>query len=195
MERNTWETHFRAVPFAILTVSICQILFYVFSTPSVKQFLRHDPSNPLEVWRYLTYMLVHEDWFHLLLNLVVQCIFAALLEDRQGRIRVLILYVLGGVIGSLGAAWLRSALLVGASAGGYSLLLTSFVDLLRNRHTINHRKVRSIFTPTVIITDMIYHVYMRETQVSWQAHLFGALTGLVLDHLNRVVGQNVHEKV
>lgn len=93
-------------------------------------------------------MLVHDGWSHLALNVVMQCIFATLLElsqvgkcncqrkvkngafGLQGRLRVLTIYFPGGVTGILGAACLHPDLVVGASAGGYSLLLSNVADLV-----------------------------------------------------------------
>ncbi|ERL88356.1 protein rhomboid isoform X2 [Dendroctonus ponderosae] len=182
-QKPKWHT-FRVLPIAILTVSSCQIGFHLYSTPSFNKLLRFEPNKRLEVWRYFTYMLVHDGWSHLALNVVMQCIFAALLEISQGRLRVLTIYVLGGVTGILGAACLHPDLVVGASAGGYSLLLSNVADLVLNFHTINYRIYRAISISTLIIFDVIYdivHIYSsREPQVSWQAHFFGGLTGLFL---------------
>lgn len=50
--------------------------------------------------------------------------------NLQGRFRVLAVYFLGGISGVLGAACLHPDLVVGASAGGYSLLLSNVADLM-----------------------------------------------------------------
>ncbi|XP_050310217.1 protein rhomboid [Anthonomus grandis grandis] len=174
----------RNVPVAILCVSLLQILFHIYATSSLKKYLRFEPSKRLELWRYVTYMLVHEDWSHLVLNVVIQCIFAALLEINQGRLRVLAIYTIGGVTGVLGAACLHSELIVGASAGGYALLLANVADLVLNFETIKYKIYRSISITTLILFDIIYDIVhvtaKKEPQVSWQAHFFGGLTGIFL---------------
>lgn len=83
-------------------------------------------------------MLVHDDWYHLMLNVVIQCIFAVLLEKRQGHLRVLILYFLGGFTGVLGAACVHPDLVIGASAGVYALLISNVSDIiLVSKHNHN----------------------------------------------------------
>nr|XP_023028435.1 inositol-3-phosphate synthase-like [Leptinotarsa decemlineata] len=75
-------------------------------------------------------MLVHDDWYHLMLNVVIQCIFAILLEKRQGHLRVVILYILGGITGVLGASCIHPDLVIGASAGVYALLISNIADIV-----------------------------------------------------------------
>jgi membrane associated rhomboid family serine protease len=46
----------------------------------------------------LTSMFLHAGWLHLLGNLLFLWIFGARLEDRVGRIRFLLIYLVGGVV-------------------------------------------------------------------------------------------------
>ncbi|XP_066145556.1 protein rhomboid [Euwallacea fornicatus] len=176
--------HYQNLPLAIFSVSVCQIIFHIFSTSALNKFLRFEPSKRYEIWRYVTYMLVHDDWSHLTLNVVIQCIFASLLELNQGRLRVLAIYVLGGITGVLGAACIHPDLVVGASAGGYSLLLSNVADLMLNYETITYKLYRAISIGTLILFDVVYDIVhvcsKREPRVSWQAHFFGGLTGMFL---------------
>lgn len=75
-------------------------------------------------------MLIHENPFHLILNVITQTLFAIDLERNQGRLRVVLVYVTGGVAGALGASCVRSDAVVGASAGGYALLLSHIPHVL-----------------------------------------------------------------
>lgn len=176
--------HYNKLPVAIMSVSLCQIIFHVSSTLALNKLLRFEPTRRLELWRYITYMLVHDDWSHLALNVIIQCIFAALLEFNQGRFRVLAVYFLGGISGVLGAACLHPDLVVGASAGGYSLLLSNVADLMLNYETINYKLYRSISICTLVLFDILYDIVhvctKKEPQVSWQAHFFGGISGIFL---------------
>jgi len=182
-QKVTWHD-FRYAPIAIVAVSAFQIVFHIYSTPQLNKYLRFEPSKRTDLWRYVTYMLVHDDWSHLALNIVIQCIFAALLEINQGRLKVLAIYFLGGITGVLGAACLHPDLVVGASAGGYALLLSNVADLMLNFETINYKLYRSVSIATLVLFDVVYDIVhvssKKEPQISWQAHFFGGLTGMFL---------------
>ncbi|KAJ8910386.1 hypothetical protein NQ315_017279, partial [Exocentrus adspersus] len=106
------------------------ICFHIMSTSDMKKTFRFEPVRCFQIWRFVTYMLVHDDWYHLSLNVVIQCIFALLLEKRQGHLRILLLYLLGGVTGVLGASCFHPDLLIGASAGVYALLISNVADII-----------------------------------------------------------------
>lgn len=107
-----------------------QILMHTFSTSQCRRLLRFESNKKYEVWRLITYMLVHDDWYHLMLNVLIQCIFASLLEKRQGHLRVLLLYILGGITAVLGASCFYPILVIGASAGVYALLISNNADIV-----------------------------------------------------------------
>ncbi|KAL1490860.1 hypothetical protein ABEB36_011545 [Hypothenemus hampei] len=184
MSEKKRTSHFRYVPIAIGGVSIFQILLHINATASFNRHLRFEPTKRLELWRYVTYMFVHDDWSHLVLNVFIQCVFATLLELNQGRLKILTIYILGGLNGVLGAACLHPDLIVGASAGGYALLSANMADLILNFETIPYKIYRTISICILILFDIIYdvtHVAVKqEPLVSWQAHFFGGLTGILL---------------
>ncbi|XP_072388673.1 protein rhomboid isoform X2 [Diabrotica undecimpunctata] len=121
-----WEN----TPFGILAISFIQLLIHIFATASLRKALRFEPDKRIELWRFFTYMLIHDGWYHFMLNIVIQCIFAVLLEKRQGHLRVLILYFLGGFTGVLGASCVHPDLVIGASAGVYALLISNIPDII-----------------------------------------------------------------
>lgn len=75
-------------------------------------------------------MLVHDSWFHLTLNLLIQILFAADLEKHQGHWRVGAVYLGGGALGAFGASCVRPDLVIGASGGVYALLLSHISHIL-----------------------------------------------------------------
>ena len=58
------------------------------------------------------------------LNVLIQLLIALPLETEQGRIRVLVIYIGGVLSGSLGASIFENSLMLGASSGVYSLLMS-----------------------------------------------------------------------
>lgn len=77
-----------------------------------------------QIWRFFTYSLLHQTFVHLALNILIQLIISLPLETEQGHLRVLIVYFGGVLCGSLGASIFEESMMVGASSGVYSLLIS-----------------------------------------------------------------------
>ncbi|XP_056647006.1 protein rhomboid isoform X1 [Diorhabda sublineata] len=171
-------------PFGILIVSLIQLLIHVFATANLQKALRFEPDKRIELWRFFTYMLIHDGWYHFVLNIIIQCIFAVLLEKRQGHIRVLILYFLGGFTGVLGASCVHPDLVIGASAGVYALLISNIPDIILNYSRVNYKIYRLAALGVLVLFDIIYnivHIYSKkEPVISWEAHCVGGVSGLLL---------------
>jgi membrane associated rhomboid family serine protease len=58
-----------------------------------------DPRRRGEVWRFVSYMLLHAGAAHAALNLGIQLLLAAPLECEQGRRRTALIYLGGGLAG------------------------------------------------------------------------------------------------
>jgi membrane associated rhomboid family serine protease len=78
----------------------------------------------VQVWRFLTYTFLHAGTVHLTLNIIIQIMVAFPLETEQGHLQVLLVYLFGILSGSLGASVFEPTLMIGASAGVYSLLMS-----------------------------------------------------------------------
>ncbi|XP_018332143.1 protein rhomboid-like [Agrilus planipennis] len=186
------ELHFNSIPwykrytvgYGIFAVSIIQVIFYLTSTPSTARLLRFEPNQQFEIWRFISYMFLHTSWGHLALNIIVQCFFAIALEKIQGSLRVLVVYFVGGITGALNAACMSPDVVVGASAGSYSLLLSHMSHILLNYENTKHKILRCTAVGLIVITDVFYGIghlqFRHEPIISWGAHLGGAITGLFL---------------
>nr|XP_008198535.1 PREDICTED: protein rhomboid isoform X2 [Tribolium castaneum] len=163
---------------------IHQIIFYAASDEKTQKLLRFEPHKLTEIWRFVTYMLLHEDWIHLTLNIFMQVLFAYFLEARHGSVRILVLYVTGGITGVLGAACFHPDLVIGASGGVYALLISHISDIFLNFETLNYKIYRSACIGIIVIFDIIYNVlhanFKKEPLISWGAHMIGGLAGLFL---------------
>lgn len=95
--------------------------------------LIYRPDRRHEIWRFVTYMVLHANWFHLGFNIVVQLIIGLPLEMVHGSIRIAAIYVAGVFAGSLGTSVVEPLTsLVGASGGVYALLAAHFANVLLN---------------------------------------------------------------
>ncbi|CAH0555917.1 unnamed protein product [Brassicogethes aeneus] len=172
------------IPWAILSTSILQLIFHIFSDKTLQRHLRFEPKKQKEVWRFFSYMLVHDDWYHLVLNILMQCLFAFFVEKKQGKCPVLAVYILGGGTGVLGASCVHPDLVIGASAGVYALLISMIADIALNFEVIKYKMSRIACIGIIVLSDIIYNVVhfcsRDEPLISWGAHIVGGATGFLV---------------
>ncbi|XP_026724900.1 rhomboid-related protein 3 isoform X2 [Trichoplusia ni] len=138
-----------------------------------------------ELWRFLTYSVVHAGWLHLAFNLLVQLAVGLPLEMVHGAVRCAAVYLAGVLGGSLAASVLDpDVCLAGASGGVYALLAAHLANALLNFHTMRYGAVRLVAALAVASCDVGFAVHARYTKeappVSYAAHVAGALAGLTI---------------
>lgn len=111
---------------------LLQILIHILFVTKYKKLYNlfvFDPNQNHEIWRYMTYMLIHSDIYHLLMNITMQLVVAVPLEWYQDNIRPAIVFMAGIVFGTLGTFIFQTETkVIGASAGTYALLLSHCAD-------------------------------------------------------------------
>ena len=107
------------------------------------------PANPQQIYlSLLTCMFLHASWGHVLGNMWFLWLFGNNVEDRIGRIRFLIFYLLGGLIAT-GCHWYtgpESGLPVVGASGAVSAVLGAYAV------TWPKARVRTLVVLVVIIT-------------------------------------------
>lgn len=101
-----------------------QIIIYFLDNDFVYNLFIFAPMKMNELWRFITYTFLHAGSIHLSLNVLIQIMISFPLETEQGHFRVFLVYFGGVLSGSLGASIFERFLMVGASAGVYSLLMS-----------------------------------------------------------------------
>ncbi|KAM3173294.1 hypothetical protein ACTXT7_012791 [Hymenolepis weldensis] len=82
-----------------------------------------DPRRRKEVWRFFSYMLVHQGIFHIIFNSLMTFIQGTLMEWVHGSWRIIVLYFSGVLAGSLAASvWDPTTVAVGASGGVFAVI-------------------------------------------------------------------------
>ncbi|XP_050741260.1 protein rhomboid isoform X1 [Drosophila biarmipes] len=139
-----------------------------------------------EYWRLLTYMLLHSDYWHLTLNICLQCFIGICLEMEQGHCRLAAVYIVGGAAGSLANAWLKPhLLLMGASAGVYAMLGSHVPHLVLNFSQLSHRYARIASLCILFLSDVGFtsyhfcHNHNRSPRISLEAHIGGGVAGIL----------------
>lgn len=95
--------------------------------------LIYNPHKRWEAWRFVSYMLLHNGYMHLIFNCFFQLVLGTLLELVHKFWRVGLVYLLGVIAGSLASSCFDSrTYLAGASGGCYALIGAHFASVLMN---------------------------------------------------------------
>ena len=146
-----------------------------------------DPNKRQEVWRYLTYSLVHSGLFHVTFNILVQLVLGIPLEMVHKAWRVSAVYLSGVLAGSLWTSVLNSVVfLSGASGGVYALITAHLGTVIMNHREMSQPWVRVGVVTITAATDIGVYVYQTvflgqpAKPVSYPAHIAGAVSGLLV---------------
>ncbi|HEV2796373.1 MAG TPA: rhomboid family intramembrane serine protease [Nocardioides sp.] len=125
-------------------------------------------------WQMVTSMFTHVDVWHIGLNMMALYILGPALERIMGRTRFLMVYLLGGLAGSVMVLWLSDpeGSTLGASGAVYALLGGLLVTFRKARLDTSWLMQNLALGVVITIAGWRY--------ISWQGHLGGLLGGLVV---------------
>ncbi|KAF7284692.1 hypothetical protein GWI33_021705 [Rhynchophorus ferrugineus] len=181
----------------MILITITQVIFFIIDettdsddlkigTGKMAEWFIYDPLKKKEVWRFLTYMFVHVGYAHIIMNAVVQLIVGFPLESVHKWWRVLIIYFLGVIAGSLLTSVLDPNVhLAGASGGVYAIITAHIAAVIMNFKDMSYGFIHLGIMLTVITVDVGSVIYNRYTKqldqtVGYAAHFAGALAGLLV---------------
>lgn len=165
-------------------VSLAHLFYAIFYIPaSIEEFL-------MRPWTLLTYFFTHQNFFHILFNMLMLYWFGMLSDEYMGNKRTLALYIFGGVVGGLLYLLVYNTVpffqnnmpaagMIGASASVYAVI-TGIATLLPE-YSIN----LLLFGPVRLkyvaaITIFLSFIGSSGSNAGGNiAHLGGALTGYV----------------
>ena len=141
------------------------------------------PGSESHWWHIFTAPFIHGDSAHLINNLVVLVIFSSLCLARSIRFYVGSSLFIISLTGSL--VWLlgREAIHIGASGWIFGLWSLSLALAWFDRRFINILTACLVF---FFYGGMIYGVLPSDPKISFEAHLFGALSGVLCAFLYSV---------
>lgn len=143
------DSPLRRTPYMNWALIIANVLVFLVTTPAaatpgsaggglgllatwhghiVKQWLSLDPQDP-HLWTYFSYQFLHENWMHLIGNMLFLYIFGNNINDRMGNFGYLGFYLAGGVFAGIGHAITSAHPVIGAS-GAVSAVTGAFLVLL-----------------------------------------------------------------
>ncbi|KHL10477.1 membrane associated rhomboid family serine protease [Mumia flava] len=124
-------------------------------------------------WRMLTSAFLHWNWLHILLNMYALYLFGPLLERYLGSARFLAAYLTAAVGSSVFVYWLSPVygLTAGASGAIFGLFAMALVVMYKQGADLR---------PLLVLLGLNVAFTLFGSSISWQGHLGGFLTGLLL---------------
>lgn len=125
-----------------------------------------------EYWRLLTSAFLHSGMMHIAFNMFALYLFGPAIEAALGRVKYLLSYITLAVAASVWVYWLSpvNAATVGASGVVFGLLGMVLVFMIWTKQDVTG----------LVILLAINAVISLQGNVSWQAHLGGFVTGVIL---------------
>ncbi|MFD0267145.1 rhomboid family intramembrane serine protease [Streptomyces sp. NPDC127106] len=127
--------------------------------------------------RLLTSVFLHAEWWHIAGNMLALWVIGGPLEAALGRARYLAVYVLSG-LGASAFVYLLTepnTPTLGASGAVFGLLGATVVLARRLRY-----EMRPVIMMVALMLVLTFVPFGGGLSVSWQAHVGGLLTGLLL---------------
>ncbi len=132
-----------------------------------------------QVWRLFTAMFIHIGIIHLLFNLYALNILGPLVEGFFGYRRFLLIYILGGLWGSVGSFAFSDALSAGASGAIFALVGAATVYFLQYRENFGARGKAIVQNMFVVIgINLVFGLSMPGID-NW-GHIGGLIGGAVV---------------
>ncbi|MGH3500934.1 MAG: rhomboid family intramembrane serine protease [Nocardioidaceae bacterium] len=126
-------------------------------------------------WQLITSTFLHYQIFHIGLNMIGLWLFGRFAEMQLGRWRFVSLYLVCGFIGSVVTYWFGplSSGTLGASGSIFGLFGAVLVVLLKRHGDV---------TQLLILLALNLVITFTVPDISWQAHIGGLVSGLVLGY-------------
>ena len=191
----TSETQPRGALVCWIITALCLFAFVVIEDQGQSQAakelfgLHMAPGGDLRFWSLISYQFMHEDWRHLLMNLLVLAIVGPPLEQALGGSKFILFFLVAGACSGLaqglGAGY--SILLIGASGSIAGLIGALFVSNPSQRIALPPPP-----WPTPILTSPLWliggvwilgQIFNNESHsldgIAYTTHLAGVVFGMV----------------
>ena len=132
-----------------------------------------------EWWRLVTSMFLHGGVVHLLLNGWALYQLGSLFELLMGSVRLLLVYFITGIAGSLASAFITQNHSVGASGAIFGLMGALIAFLLKHRDNLTPQ-AKSLLMQLLLWAGINVFLGFSTPGIDNAAHLGGAAAGLLL---------------
>lgn len=132
-----------------------------------------------EYWRLVTSMFLHGGWFHLILNGWALYQIAGLFELLLGSRRLLLVYFVSGIAGSVASVLWRDVPSVGASGAIFGVMGALIAFLAKRRENLTPQ-AKSLLMQLVFWAGLNVFLGISSPMIDNAAHLGGCAAGLAI---------------
>ncbi|MEA3424313.1 MAG: rhomboid family intramembrane serine protease [Bacillota bacterium] len=166
---------------ALINIIIFIIIFLYDSSITTHTLIKFGAKSnfsivDFQIFRLLTPMFLHVNFYHLLFNSIALYIIGNQVENIMGKKKFLIIYFISGIIGTMGSFIANDYVAAGASAGIFGLMGTHVYLFLYNR-----KGYKKYFGNDFLILIGINIVYgLINQNIDNAAHIFGLVGGIIV---------------
>jgi membrane associated rhomboid family serine protease len=164
------------VPVTMGLIAVCVVVYIVSQSTDLVYRWEQIGGNEyyLGQWyRLFTSIFIHYSFFHILLNMISLLIIGRLVEPVLGRWRYLALFLVAGLGGSVACYIFTGPIAQSAGASGAIFGLFGAYFVIARRARADTSGI------LVLIAINLFYSFV-DTSISWQAHIGGLITGVVL---------------
>lgn len=171
----------------IFNVIVFFVMTFAGSTEDIEFMLDHGAMfvpailEDGQIYRFITCIFIHFGFMHLAGNMVVLLFLGDNVERATGKLKFLLIYLLGGIFGSIGSftyALVYNPGIVSAGASGaiFAVIGALLWLVIRNKGRLEDMTTLRM---CVLIAYALYNGFTSEN-VDMAAHLFGFLGGFLI---------------
>lgn len=132
-------------------------------------------------WTIITSMFIQASFDHILFNMLTLFFFGLYLERLIGEKKLLILYFLGGILGSIFVILLAPPSSITVGASGAIFAVGGALAVLRPNQTVY--LFFAVPMPLWIAVIGGFFILSLNPGISWEGHLGGLIAGLIAGYL------------
>jgi rhomboid protease GluP len=178
----------RNLPRPWVVISLMLLTGLVFLLQNLSIYLLGDDylvafgakSNPDvingELWRLITPLVLHGSLIHIGFNMYALFVIGPGLERYYGRLRFLLLYLLGGIAGNVASFYFSVDPSIGASTAIFGLIAAQGVFIYRNREFFG-TQARPMIMNTLVIIAINFFLGSTLPGIDNWGHLGGLIGG------------------
>ncbi len=156
-----WATPIVFRPWMVYGIMALTVFVFILQNISIYQFggdyvtAWGDKVNTLiiqgQIWRLVTPLLLHGSIIHIGFNMYALFVIGPGLERYYGRLRFILLYLLGGIAGNVASFYFAPYDSIGASTAIFGLIAAQGVFIYRNRQFFGAQARPMLINTLVII--------------------------------------------
>lgn len=190
--KNTFKKRSNLKTFPVVSLVIALISILLFVLINLQRFKTQENLIPMSIalganyhtfviglgqyWRLFTAIFIHIDFFHLFFNLVSLYYLGIIFENRMGRLKYFLSFLISGFIGN--CLWLifkNNGVSFGLSSSLYGLLIMLILNYYENGILFRNN--------TLLFIIFINIIFNFSPNIAFMAHIGGAIGGVFCYYL------------